>query len=221
VTRLVNVNDSSTATVGLLVSGTSQVVGGVTGTGKLTVNAGSDLTANRIVQSALVIGGTSTAFAVVTIAPSDSSGNPLINTAAASADSTGASAAAPNDSQALLDASTGQLATDTSFNQCPSLPAAHLPLVDDAILALIASEFGRAQTPPSARPTIPATKEISSIAVASLSANIAVVPCVDFVANHRAGLLQPLAAVKALDDVLAEGIVSFGLDDLLTAVVWN
>jgi hypothetical protein len=41
------------------------------------VNAGSDLTANRIVQSALAILGTSTNHALVTIVASDSSGNPL------------------------------------------------------------------------------------------------------------------------------------------------
>src|SRR5262249_15827337 len=40
-------------------------------------NAGSDLTANHIVQGALVIGGTANNPGVVTIAASDSAGSPL------------------------------------------------------------------------------------------------------------------------------------------------
>ena len=90
-TGAVNVNDSSTAPVGVLVSGTNQVVGHISGTGKLTVNAGSDLTATHIVQSALVIGGTSMSIASVTIALSDSSGNPLTSRA----ETSGASTSAP------------------------------------------------------------------------------------------------------------------------------
>ncbi len=41
----------------LLVSGTNQQVGAITGTGDTVVNGGADLTANSIVQNALVIGG--------------------------------------------------------------------------------------------------------------------------------------------------------------------
>jgi hypothetical protein len=41
------------------------------------VNAGSDLKANHIIQSALVIGGTSQNHGLVTIDASDSIGNPL------------------------------------------------------------------------------------------------------------------------------------------------
>jgi PEP-CTERM motif len=41
------------------------------------VNAGSDLTANHIVQNALVIGGADGTPALVTIDASDASGNPL------------------------------------------------------------------------------------------------------------------------------------------------
>ncbi|HEV2968560.1 MAG TPA: hypothetical protein VGY55_01145 [Pirellulales bacterium] len=74
----VNVTNSSTlAGGGLLISGTNQQLGAVTGTGNLTVDAGSDLTVNSIVQSALIIGGTSTSKATVAIRPSDASGNPL------------------------------------------------------------------------------------------------------------------------------------------------
>jgi hypothetical protein len=77
-TTQVNVMNSSTVSGGgLLVSGTNQQLGAVTGTGNLTVNAGSDLTVNSIQQSALIIGGTATSKGLVTIRPSDVSGNPL------------------------------------------------------------------------------------------------------------------------------------------------
>jgi hypothetical protein len=46
------------------------------------VNTGSDLTANRIVQEALVIGGTKSSPGLVTIDASDVSGNPLIGSPA-------------------------------------------------------------------------------------------------------------------------------------------
>ncbi|HEV3003428.1 MAG TPA: PEP-CTERM sorting domain-containing protein [Pirellulales bacterium] len=77
-TARVNVTNSSTAAgTGIVVSGTHQQVGNIDGTGTTTVNAESDLTANHIVQSALIIGGASGSPAQVTIAASDASGNPL------------------------------------------------------------------------------------------------------------------------------------------------
>ena len=72
----VNISNSSSAP-GLLVSGTHQQVGNIDGSGATQVNAGSDLTANHIIQSALVIGGTSGSHGTVTIAASDASGIPL------------------------------------------------------------------------------------------------------------------------------------------------
>jgi hypothetical protein len=65
------------ASNGVLVSGTNQRVGQINGAGNVVVNAGSDLTADRIIQSALVIQGTAASPAVVIIAASDASGNPL------------------------------------------------------------------------------------------------------------------------------------------------
>jgi hypothetical protein len=79
-----DVLNNSTAGAGLHVTGTNQQVGFVDGTGTTQVDAGSDLTANHIVQSALVIGGTATSPAVVTIDASDTNGNPLAATAASS-----------------------------------------------------------------------------------------------------------------------------------------
>jgi hypothetical protein len=71
-----NITNSSSP-VGILISGTHQQVGNIDGSGTTQVNAGSDLTANHIIQSALVIAGTSTSPGLITIAASDASGNPL------------------------------------------------------------------------------------------------------------------------------------------------
>ena len=72
----VNVTNNSTAP-GILVSGTLQQVGNIDGLGTTQVNAGSDLTANHIIQSALVISGTPGSHGLVTIDASDASGNSL------------------------------------------------------------------------------------------------------------------------------------------------
>ena len=72
----VNIMNKSN-TPGILVSGTNQQVGGIDGSGTTQVNAGSDLTANHIVQSAIIVGGTSKNPGLVTIDASDASGNPL------------------------------------------------------------------------------------------------------------------------------------------------
>ena len=75
-TARVNIVNNSTAN-GLVVSGTNQQVGTIRGSGKLTIEAGSDLTVNSVQQAALLIGGTSASKGLVTIRPSDLSGNPL------------------------------------------------------------------------------------------------------------------------------------------------
>ena len=77
----VNITNNSSAAAGILVSGTHQIVGNIDGSGTTQVNAGSDLMANHIVQSALVIGGAVGSPAVVTIDASDASGNPLVGPA--------------------------------------------------------------------------------------------------------------------------------------------
>jgi autotransporter-associated beta strand protein len=73
----VNISNNSSAAAGLLVSGANQVVGGIDGTGTVMVNAGGGLTANHIVQNALVIAGAPGSAATVTIAASDAAGHPL------------------------------------------------------------------------------------------------------------------------------------------------
>jgi hypothetical protein len=73
----VNILNNSAAGAGVLVSGTHQQVGNINGSGVTQVNAGSDLTADHIIQSALVIGGTAGNQGLVTIAASDADGNPI------------------------------------------------------------------------------------------------------------------------------------------------
>jgi hypothetical protein len=69
----VNIVNNSSAAAGVLISGTHQVVGGIDGTGHTQVNDGSDLTADHIIQSSLVLGSGS----MFTLAPSDADGNPM------------------------------------------------------------------------------------------------------------------------------------------------
>ena len=59
---------------GLLVTGTNQLVGDIDGTGDLIIGPGGVLSANQIVQNALVIEGTPSEMGLLTIAPSDSMG---------------------------------------------------------------------------------------------------------------------------------------------------
>ncbi len=69
------VNNSTSS--GVVVSGTNQVVGAIDGSGTTQVNAGSDLTADHIIQDSLIIGGAEGSPGLVTIDASDASGNPL------------------------------------------------------------------------------------------------------------------------------------------------
>ncbi|HEV2972624.1 MAG TPA: autotransporter-associated beta strand repeat-containing protein [Pirellulales bacterium] len=75
------VNNSAAAGGGLRVSGTHQKVGAISGSGNTVIDAGSDLTANSVQQTSLVIGGTAGSPALVTIRASDNNGNPLADTA--------------------------------------------------------------------------------------------------------------------------------------------
>jgi autotransporter-associated beta strand protein len=68
------VNNSTAA--GVVVSGTNQVAGAIDGSGDVQVNAGNDLTADHIIQNALIIGGTAASHGLVTINAADASGNP-------------------------------------------------------------------------------------------------------------------------------------------------
>jgi autotransporter-associated beta strand protein len=80
----VNITNSSDAP-GILVSGRHQQIGGLEGSGMTQVNAGGDLTANHIIQGALVIGGAAGNPGLVTVDASDATGNPLLGLALPSA----------------------------------------------------------------------------------------------------------------------------------------
>jgi autotransporter-associated beta strand protein len=67
-------NGSQAAGGGLLVTGTNQQVGAISGTGNTVINAGSSLTAMSIVQNSLVIGGSAGNPATLTILPSGPTG---------------------------------------------------------------------------------------------------------------------------------------------------
>jgi autotransporter-associated beta strand protein len=73
-TRRVEIADGGTIHVD---EGAVQQVGGIDGNGIVQVDAGANLLASRIVQAALVIGGTAGNPARVTIDASDAAGNPL------------------------------------------------------------------------------------------------------------------------------------------------
>jgi autotransporter-associated beta strand protein len=83
-------NSSQAAGGGLVVTGTGQQVGAITGTGNTNISAGSDLTVSSIIQNALIIGGTAGSPATLTIRSSSSTGatlpsnGPDTSTAAAS-----------------------------------------------------------------------------------------------------------------------------------------
>lgn len=84
-TNIVNDSTASPATAGtdgagpagVVASAGNQQVGGIDGTGSVRVNMGASLTADHVIAGALVIGGSSSTGATMTIAASDSSGNPL------------------------------------------------------------------------------------------------------------------------------------------------
>ncbi len=101
--RATIINDSAT---GLLIAGKNQIVGGIDGAGATVIDAGSDLTADHIIQSALMIGGTTTAHGRLTIAPSDAAGDPLLQAdsvaVGAPFDAAGETTSAPEPTSLLL-----------------------------------------------------------------------------------------------------------------------
>ncbi len=129
-TNKVNVvNNSSTA--GLVVSGTNQVVGAIDGSGTTQVNAGSDLTADHIIQAALVIGGTAGSPGLVTIDASDANGNSLAMSSAmvvgrstAPSGSLASSSTGSTDSTGSLDLSSGTSGVSVAGGSPISTPSA-------------------------------------------------------------------------------------------------
>ncbi len=118
-------NNSLDSGGGLLVSHGNQQVGTIDGIGDTVVNAGASLTANHIIQDALVIGGVNGNPATVTIAASDSSGNSRTAITANPADSLFAGASQQTMPSPIDDgvaASTDSLGIPLSSN----VPAAQL-----------------------------------------------------------------------------------------------
>jgi hypothetical protein len=78
-TNRVNVNNSGNLNVGntAVTPTTVQQVGAIDGTATTTVTDAAQLTANHIIQGALVIGSAGASPSLVTIAASDANGNPL------------------------------------------------------------------------------------------------------------------------------------------------
>jgi fibronectin-binding autotransporter adhesin len=150
----VNITNNSNAP-GILVSGTHQQVGNIDGSGTTQVNAGSDVTANHIVQGALVIGGTSKSFGLVTIDASDALGNPLSRSSGlaladsltpngpfGAADTNSASlSAVTTDSTDLAVPAAGNSVGNGNASQVPEPPTLVLVLL--AILALYSTHFAR------------------------------------------------------------------------------
>ena len=141
----VNVTNTSFAAAGLLVSGTNQKVGSIDGSGNTQINAGSDLTANHIIQGAFVIGGTASSRGLVTIAASDVSGNPL-----------GQSSALPSGS--LLG---GSLASDGPF--AAGISSSSLP---DGSAGSDSSVTGSTMSPGASSAGLAAVPEPSTLALA-------------------------------------------------------
>jgi hypothetical protein len=138
-------NGTAASGGGLIVIGTGQQIGAVTGVGTLTIGAGAKLTADSIRQSALVIG----AGGVLTLDPSDANGQPL---AASSSGAATPSTIIPSNSApfgtglmsstALLPASATDAATaslgatlsTSAVNSVPEPSAALLALVGAILL---------------------------------------------------------------------------------------
>jgi hypothetical protein len=109
-------NDSAS---GLNVNAGNIVVGSVSGAGTTSVAAGAQLTADSIIQRALVIGGTSSNRATVAIDASDSLGNPLSETAALAGSGATDDLAADLASSAVNSDAAGEQFTSTANGLTP------------------------------------------------------------------------------------------------------
>ncbi len=140
--RTLTVNQSATTSYGgaIVNSGTLDKtgsgplrVGPIDGTGSVAVEAGSSLTANHIIQTALAIGGTASSFGLAVIAPSDASGNSL-----AATDRSGS--ASPLSIASAL-SPTGSFGTGAS-SDLSAIDSEATDLSDDSNLAAVAERRG-------------------------------------------------------------------------------
>jgi fibronectin-binding autotransporter adhesin len=130
--------NNSTAAVGLHVTGGNQRVGAVDGTGTTSLDSGTSLTANHIVQGTLAIGGLSGSPSTVTIGASDASGNPLGSSSglalAGSLEPTDSFAAGTSSSAALQ----GEDSLAGSGSSAPVTGASAVPEPSSIVLLVLA-----------------------------------------------------------------------------------
>jgi autotransporter-associated beta strand protein len=203
-TRGVNVANSSTATGGILVSGQNQSAGHISGTGNTAVAAGASLIANSISQGALIIGGTATSPAIVTLATSDVSGNPLA--AAAEASIGGASGVGAATSTDQLAPAVALLTRITYGGQrsavSDSRTPADLSLADSMIPATHGADAGPAPVRQNMQNDLPDPADVSPSAK----------PPRPQVVAASYDIVNPITRA-ALDQILAEDYAPGGLSD--------
>jgi autotransporter-associated beta strand protein len=137
-THVANVsNESQVAGGGLLVSGTNQRVGRIQGAGTVAVAAGASLTANSIVQSALIIAGAAGSQGLVTIAPSNASGNPLVESDPLADATGGLLSSGDSGTNGAFEAALPELDGE-SFAQFAGLPFAPSAVPEPGTLLLLA-----------------------------------------------------------------------------------
>ena len=129
---------------------TMRIVNGLDDAGTVTVNSGSNVTVDHVNEGALVIGGTADSPAVVTIAASDASGNPLAGSAgAATAAAIGASSistAVPAEALSSI-ASGSALAGSISPSTTVSAPSVGRGADIQAVIQSLGSVFPASASP--------------------------------------------------------------------------
>jgi autotransporter-associated beta strand protein len=227
-TQPVNIANTSTSTAGVEVSGTHQTAGRITGGGKLTIDAGADLTANVIIQGALVIGGASGSPATLTIAASDASGNPLAEGGGSGgAAGGGLAASAPQTANSTAAASAGPIAAASTTTSIPGLtesaaspPAVGAPMFSSPATLFLAN--GQGSPDPNAATSTPSgpsrPPSIGSLLQSGAAANVSWM----FADEHNTIDLRSTAARAAVDDALADAdlftAIDEGLLDLLAGI---
>jgi autotransporter-associated beta strand protein len=213
--------NSSTAAAGLDVTGNNQAVGGIDGTDNVVVEAGADLTANYIIRNALVIGGTASGFATLTIAASDANGNPLAAAVAVSESGT-TSAAASGFATALVDRQAPQAAAAESSNGdtsqgsvAPDIRESAFHSVATSPIPSVTPNYGLVAASPTAPTSVAAARAADSIAAAPKFQILvaADAPRFGFVAG---AIAQPAIDPAAIDVALADhGDAATTVDDSL------
>ena len=117
--------NSGTGSAGVVVSGSNQLAGAITGSGTVTVDAAGSLTANSIIQGALIIGSGGT----FTLDPSDANGNPLAGEGAGAGSQPAVSAVEPGSANG---ATTSGFALAESLSPANSFVAFNGNMLSDA-----------------------------------------------------------------------------------------